>query len=232
MPAFNEVLGLPSVLEKINASIAPRFERLEIVIQDDASTDGTGPLLDRLVAEDPKIRVSHSAANAGHGQTLYDALRLAQGEWIFITDSDGQLDLSEFWLLWEHHQVADLVMGRRVRRQDPWHRRALSRLLWLSSSLMTLHSVKDANVPFKLLRADLWAKLLPYVPARPVFPSIMITLGAMLGGCRIVQVPIHHYPREHGTTTIQGKRLAMMCLKGLRELLGFRLRAPRNLCRG
>lgn len=227
MPAYNESETIHAVLAEVSQEILDRVKDTEIIIVDDGSTDQTPDLLARLAKDYPQLRVERLGVNQGHGPALHRCLELTQGEWIFITDADGQLRMSEFGRLWDQRNDADLIMGIRVNRQDPLHRRVLSRFLWLGASLLTLRSFRDSNVPFKLFRKDLWEDLRPAFPASPQFPSVMISLGAVLRGWRILQVPISHRPRVHGTTAIRRWRLIGMAARSFLELLRFRFRVLR-----
>jgi len=72
--------------------LAVDYPRLEIVIVDDRSTDGTGPILDRVAAEDPRLRVIHLTSLPegwiGKCHALARGEEAARGEWILFTDAD------------------------------------------------------------------------------------------------------------------------------------------------
>ncbi|MEG3437594.1 glycosyltransferase family 2 protein [Pannus brasiliensis CCIBt3594] len=66
-------------------------DRYEVWIVDDYSTDGTGPLLDRLALQYPQLHVIHRPANAGGGKSgaLNQVLPLTKGEIIGVFDADA-----------------------------------------------------------------------------------------------------------------------------------------------
>jgi len=72
--------------------LAIDYPRLEIVIVDDRSTDGTGAILDRIAAEDPRLHVIHVDALPegwiGKCHALARGEAVARGEWILFTDGD------------------------------------------------------------------------------------------------------------------------------------------------
>jgi glycosyltransferase involved in cell wall biosynthesis len=72
--------------------LAIDYPRLEIVIVDDRSTDGTGAILDRVAAEDPRLRVIHLTSLPegwiGKCHALARGEETARGEWILFTDAD------------------------------------------------------------------------------------------------------------------------------------------------
>lgn len=89
IPACNEVETLEPALATLRAQSYPA---LEILLVDDRSTDGTGALVDRLAAEDPRIRALHiselPAGWLGKVHALHVASREARGEWLLFTDAD------------------------------------------------------------------------------------------------------------------------------------------------
>ena len=72
--------------------LAIDYPRLEIVIVDDRSTDGTGTILDRVAAEDPRLHVIHLTSLPegwiGKCHALARGEAASRGEWILFTDGD------------------------------------------------------------------------------------------------------------------------------------------------
>jgi len=71
--------------------MAQTYRRLEIILVDDGSTDGTGELCDELAKEDDRIRVYHKE-NGGSSSARNLALRYAAGEYIGFVDSDDYVE--------------------------------------------------------------------------------------------------------------------------------------------
>lgn len=223
MPIYNESAVIEQFLEELDVEVAQKFESAEIVIVDDRSTDETPALLDRLAERMPRLRVVHADVNRGHGPTMRRAIDLANGDWIFQVDSDRQFLASEFWSLWEKRTDADLVLGVRAARKDPRHRLALTAVVRLATSLLAGKPLRDPNVPFKLFTAELWRKLAPQIPEDALAPSIMLAIATCVGGHEVVEVPVTHLPRRHGISTLRLWRLVKFSLRGLAEIVRFRL---------
>lgn len=101
----------------------------EVVVVDDASTDGTGEVADRLALASPRVRVVHRAANSGGcGTPRNDGMDAARGEWIAFLDSDDVLPAGavDALLAAARRHRADVAAGLCVRlelpseRQLPW----------------------------------------------------------------------------------------------------------------
>lgn len=228
MPVYNEAEVIQSVVGSFVTDVLDKFgDRVEFVVVDDCSTDGTAKLLDGLAARDHRIVVEHSAVNGGHGPSLVRAIELSSGSWIFHADSDGQFVPGDFWALWERREEADLVLGVRAQRNDPRHRLLLTRIVRLGVAALAGRRITDANVPFKLFRRALWDELRPLMPAKTLAPSILLSLGAGARDRRMIEVPVTHLARPHGVSTLRLWRLVRFSLAGLQQMLSFRWQLAR-----
>ena len=226
MPAYNEAAVVDQVVRDHLKTIVDAFPRgqAELIVVDDASTDETPAILDRLAAEDEAIRVIHLDCNGGHGPALIRAIDEAEGDWVLHVDSDGQTDPADFPALWAARSSADLVLGIRVERHDPRHRLLMTRVVRLVASLAAGRTLVDANIPFKLIRRSLWTDLRPDMSADTFAPSVLIAVGAVRWGRRIAEVPVTHRARPHGSSTLRPVKLGRILWRCGRELLGFRAR--------
>jgi dolichol-phosphate mannosyltransferase len=112
IPTYNERVNLPLIVPQI----LQQDRRLEVLVVDDNSPDGTGQLADELAAADPRIHVLHRPGKAGLGKAYLAGFRWALDrgyDLIFEMDADFSHDpkfLPEFLRAIEH---ADLVIGSR-----------------------------------------------------------------------------------------------------------------------
>jgi dolichol-phosphate mannosyltransferase len=199
----------------------------QVIVVDDASTDGTPQLLADLQQSRPWLHVKRLDVNVGHGRAVRQGLDSSRGDWIFGLDSDGQFVVADFALLWARRDEAELVLGVRQRRHDPRHRLVLSQLVARVSSLLARRRLKDANTPFRLLRRDAWEDLSPTLEATALAPNVLMTVGAGLRGWRILELPVRHLPRSGTPSTLRALRLVRFSLRGLAQLIVYR----RRVCR-
>ncbi|MEK6276023.1 MAG: glycosyltransferase family 2 protein [Actinomycetota bacterium] len=223
MPAWNEEAMIASLLDTLEHELGGRFESAEIVVVDDASTDRTAEVLAELARSSGRLRVLRGERNLGHGPSVLRGLRAATGEWIFQLDSDGQFVIAEFWDLWARHEEADLVLGVRVDRKDPRHRLLLSRVVAAVVSLLAGRRLRDPNVPFRLFRRALLDDIESLLAEDALAPSILMTLAAAVRGWQIVEVPVSHLANERRASHLHSGQIIRFSLRGLRELLRFRL---------
>src|ERR1700735_486385 len=86
-PVYNEEL-VESFVKRACAAVADYT--FELVLVNDGSADSTPVLLDRLAAEDPRVRVIHLSRNFGHQAALTAGLEHARGDVVAMLDADLQ----------------------------------------------------------------------------------------------------------------------------------------------
>ncbi|HLK10817.1 MAG TPA: glycosyltransferase family 2 protein [Candidatus Binatia bacterium] len=196
-PAHNEEGNVVAMVDALRLVLPRVAARWEIVVVDDGSTDRTGALAEDLARRDERVRVVRHAANRGYGGAIKSGLAAARYEWIFYTDGDRQFDPGQITRLIAELGRADVVIGYRHHRADRLVRR-LNGVAWntLVRLLIGLR-VRDIDCAFKLLpRAALDGLALE---AEGAMISTELLARLKQRGCRIVQVPVDHFPRRTGT---------------------------------
>jgi glycosyltransferase involved in cell wall biosynthesis len=203
MPAYNEVATIEQAVRRLRG--VPL--RIELVVVDDGSRDGTGEVLDRLKAERLVEQVVHQPVNRGKGAAVREGIRRATGHVIVVQDADLEYDPSEYPDLLEPIRLgkADAVFGSRFQAGPRrvlyfWHSVG-NRFLTLLSNMLTDLTLSDMECCYKMVRADL-LKSLPLVSDRF---GIEVELTARLAqaGARIWEVPITY----SGRTYAEGKKV-------------------------
>lgn len=111
IPLYNAEATLAAAVASVQAQTEPRWELLLI---DDASSDGSAAVCDRLAAEDARIRVFHLPQNGGAGPARNGAIAEATGEYIFMMDADDTIDetlLETALAALREHGVQTVVWG-------------------------------------------------------------------------------------------------------------------------
>lgn len=224
MPVYNEDAVIGEVLAEVRREVLDRVPGSELVVVNDCSTDQTAAVLEHASASDSRIRVLTNNPNAGHGVSVRRGFEAARGEWIFQIDSDAQVDLAQFDELWQRRADSDLLIGVRAVRHDPRHRLVLTVITRLFVSTLARRWLRDANVPFKLIRSSLFRHLAPFIPHGAFAPSILVALGAARTGARVTESEIRHLPRMHGESTLRVGRLARACMRSGWQTVRFSLR--------
>jgi glycosyltransferase involved in cell wall biosynthesis len=217
-PAYNEVDNVEPLVTEA-AAVLPRVaEHSEIIIVDDGSTDGTGPLADELASEYENVRVVHNRPNRGYGGAVKAGLDSAGCEWVFFTDGDRQFRLDELPLLVGLAGEADLVLGYRIKRSDPPHRLLNA---WMYKTMIRALfglKVRDIDCAYKLINRRVLDAI--RLESEGALVSAELLIKARKLGFRFAEIGVRHYPRVAGTQT--GAKLSVI-LRMFREL--FRMRA-------
>lgn len=219
IPAYNEQANIRSVVQQwivvVNQINALSGCEAHLVVADDGSQDATGSILQELQHSYPLL-TAVTKPNSGHGATLLFLYRYAldQGaHYVFQTDSDGQTDPAEFWPFFECRHQYDLLIGRRIARQDGMSRRFVSKVLQLVLQC-TLHvRVTDANTPFRLMQSDKLRLLLQAVPDSFFLSNALISALAIRWQMKVNFLPITFKPRQGGVNSINLRRIVKIgCL--------------------
>ncbi len=114
-PAYNEMDNLPRLLDEIAAALSKFEHSWEVIITDDASTDGTAVVLKDLRAKHLQLRVLSMQQRSYQTAALDAGLRRARGRFIATLDSDLQNDPADIPRLLDilQSQSCDFVNGRR-----------------------------------------------------------------------------------------------------------------------
>ena len=224
MPAYNEEATIGDVVVGWDDALGALDVPYELRIYDDGSRDATGPLLERVARERPRV-VAVRQANAGHGPTILRGYHEARGEWVFQVDSDDEMRPEAFPALWSRRDGADLVLGYRTGRSAPIGRRIITAIAGSTVRLLFGRRVHDVNTPFRLYRRSALTRLLAMVPAETFAPNVILTGLALRAGLRVVEVPVPHHIRRAGTSSIVRWRLWRAAARSFAQTLGAAWRA-------
>ena len=129
VPALNEEEHLADAVEIVRQAAADRVEALEVIIVDDASTDQTGPIADRLAREDSRIRVVHNPRSMGLGYGYRTGVELASHEYVIMVPGDNETPVETIQTIIDNSRDCDLVITHVLNPQlRPLGRRVLSGL--------------------------------------------------------------------------------------------------------
>jgi glycosyltransferase involved in cell wall biosynthesis len=219
LPAYNEEAVIAETVERcaeVCSALAPDYE---IIVVDDGSRDRTPEIADALAAANPHVRVVHNRPNRGYGGALIAGFAAVTKPLTFFMDSDGQFDIRDIALLLPlREQGHRAVLGYRKHRNDSLIRKLNAHGWNVLVKLLFGLTVRDVDCAFKLYDTALVRVCDIRSEGAMVNTEMLVKLTKL--GIPFVQVPVRHYPRQHGSATGANPRVIVHAFRELMRLHG------------
>ena len=230
IPTYNEATNLPQIVPRVLEQDA----RLEVLVVDDNSPDGTGAIADRYAAENPRIHVLHRESKQGLGTAYRAGFRWALERdyaYIFEMDADLSHDPRHLPAFLAAIEDADLVLGSRYLNGRatvvnwPMGRLLLSYFANVYARVVTGLRLFDATGGFKCFRRKVLEAInLKAVRSNGYSFQIEVSFRAWRAGFRIKEIPIVFVDRAAGRSKMSGaivrEAIFMVWRLRLQALLG------------
>ncbi len=198
LPAYNEQQAIGRVLEEIVEVLSGEQIRYEILVVDDASTDGTPDVAEEFARAcwQCPVGVVRCEERRGAGAARKVGIRRARGEIVVMLDADGSYDAATIPELLAHFPAYDQVNGARTSEQGslPWLRRPAKWLIRKLACYLTGHKIPDLNTGLKAFRREEMLRWLWVVPDGFSCVTTM-TLAFLTNGYAVKYVPTRYRPR-------------------------------------
>jgi glycosyltransferase involved in cell wall biosynthesis len=195
-------------IEQVVSMVLQQRPVRELIIVDDASTDGTGESLEKIESAHEQVRILRHEINQGKGAALRTGFPHANAPYVVVQDADLEYDPREYHLLLEPvlSEKADLVLGSRFIGAGPhrvlyyWHSVG-NRLITTLSNIFTNLNLTDVECCYKLFRLEVLKQLTVEESRFGIEPEIVAKMARLR--MRIYEVPVSYY----GRTYSEGKKI-------------------------
>ncbi len=204
VPTYNERANI----QRLIGIVLAQDPRLEVLVVDDNSPDGTGGIVDALAADNPRVQVLHRPNKMGLGTAYVAGFRwaLERGyDYLFEMDADFSHDPVHLADFLNAIQTADLVLGSRYRKGRvtvvnwPMSRLILSWFANIYARNVTGMPFDDLTGGFKCFRRGVLEAIdLSAVRSNGYAFQIEMTFRAWRRQFRIVEIPITFTDRSEG----------------------------------
>jgi glycosyltransferase involved in cell wall biosynthesis len=217
-PMYNERDNIEkTVIEAIRVGylLAPE---IEVIVVDDASTDGSEKIVDLLIQKHPELRVIRHGKNRKLGGALQSGFAAARKDWILYIDSDLPIRMDDAAKAIPFAEQADIVVGWRKSRAESAWREFMSKVYNRMVRLIFNLHVRDVNFAFKLFRRSFLDQIV--LTSEGSFIDAELLLKMKRQGARFAEVGMNYYPRSAGVSKLSSPGVILTTLK---EMMLYRL---------
>lgn len=210
VPTYNERENISRLIETVLA----QDPRVEILVVDDGSPDGTSEIVDRIITTNRRVHIHRRAKKLGLGTAYLAGFRWAieqKYDLIMEMDADFSHDPAHIPQFLRAAEAADVVLGSRYREGKvtiinwPISRLILSYYANWYARFVTGLPVWDATGGFKCFRRKVLETIdLSSVKSNGYAFQIEMSFRAWKRGFRIVEIPIVFVDRTEGTSKMSG----------------------------
>jgi glycosyltransferase involved in cell wall biosynthesis len=205
----------------------------EVIVVENGSSDYAWDVLDELErlygpdGVDPTdrghVRTIRFDQALDYGGALRAGFAACKSELIFYTDGDGQYDVRELRSLFEAMlkeeaagRQVDVVMGNKITRRDPMHRRLVSWLYHHSMAFVFQFKVHDVDCDFRLIKRHVFDRVTLTQNTGAIALELMTKI--QMEGYRTVEVPVDHFHRAYGVSQFFHVRRLLAVIVSLAKL--------------
>lgn len=176
---YNSSKTVEEFYRRASEAAAAITDDFEIVLVDDGSPDNSLEIACRIADADPHVSVVELSRNFGHHRAMMTGLEHAQGDLVFLIDSDLEEDpaiLADFHSEMER-QSADVIYGYQERRKGATLERVGGSIAYAIFNLMMSHPIPQNHITVRLMRREYVTSLLEHRERETVIGGLWVITG-------------------------------------------------------
>lgn len=209
IPAYNEEQNIEKVIAHWHPAVEMAGGESRLVVFNDGSNDETFKMIENCRKKYSRL-VGVNKQNEGHGATILRGYKYAienGADYVFQTDSDGQTMAEEFQQFWNDRELCGLLIGYRKDRKDGISRIFVTKVLRLVLFLAFGVWIKDANTPYRLMKASQLAEVLKKIPEGFNLSNVLMTVIYEKHKLGVHYYPITFRPRQGGKNSLNMRKI-------------------------
>lgn len=193
IPLRNERENVVPLAQQVLEALRGESRGVELILVDDASTDGTWEQLLAAQQADPRVRALRHARPAGQSAALWTGFEASRGDVLATLDGDLQNDPADLPAMIAALANCDLVCGVRAKRMDNTLRRFSTFVARRARRLVLGVDFRDIGCNLRAMKRPVLQTLLPFDGLHRFLPVLAQDAGAV-----VREMEVAHHPRTAG----------------------------------
>lgn len=193
VPFWNEEQNVMALAEQVFRAFQNQARVVELVLVDDASTDGTWPQMLQAQQAEPRVRAVQLLRHSGQSAALWAGFKASRGAIIATLDGDLQNDPADLPRMMNELACYDLVCGVRTKRMDnPLRRFSAEVARWARKTAFGV-DFRDTGCNLRVFKRKVLEQVFPFDGLHRFLPILAHGAGAL-----VLEMPVNHRPRTAG----------------------------------
>jgi dolichol-phosphate mannosyltransferase len=207
-PVYNAELVLEELVKRIEDSVSTITQDFEIILVEDSGRDNSWNVIEEIASKNQRVKGFKLSRNFGQHYAITAGLDQATGDWVVVLDCDLQDRPEEIPTLYAKAQEGfDVVLARRVNRQDGFLKRISSKLFYRTLAWLTGSHQDETIANFGIYSKKVINQISSMRESIRYFPTMVRWVGF-----RQTAIDVVHASNGTGGTTYNYKRLFNLAL--------------------
>ncbi|NVK50828.1 MAG: glycosyltransferase family 2 protein [Cyclobacteriaceae bacterium] len=208
IPVYFGKVTLKELTQRVNQVMDQMGKSFELILVDDGSPDQSWSKIEQLSQVFSQVKGIKLSRNFGQHYAITAGLDQAKGEWIVVMDCDLQDSPEDIpWLYQKAQEGFDVVLGRRINRQDSFFRKLGSKFFYRTLSYLTGSQQDETVANFGMYHRRVIQEVINMRESIRYFPTMIKWVGF-----RQTAIPVAHQGNSERKSSYHPKKLFNLAL--------------------